>query len=92
MSSLLVKPNGQQGTVIDITPENARWSFVGFKLVKLRPGDIFKFQTEGREYCLVPITGAFDASTNEIHQRGRDDKICSHKSSPNTYLSQKKPE
>ena len=70
MSSLLVKPNGQQGTVIDITPENAGWSFVGFKLVKLRPGDIFKFQTEGREYCLVPITGAFDASTNDIQFEG----------------------
>ena len=70
MSSLLVKPNGQQGTVIDVTPENAGWSFVGFKLVKLRPGDIFKFQTEGREYCLVPITGAFDASTNEIQFEG----------------------
>ena len=93
MSSLLVKPNGQQGTVIDITPENAGWSFVGFKLVKLRPGDIFKFQTEDREYCLVPITGAFDASTYDIQFEGSGDgKICSHKSSPNTYLSQKKPE
>ena len=45
MTSLLVKPNARYGTVIDITPENAEWSFVGFKVVKLKAQEIHEFET-----------------------------------------------
>ena len=64
MTSLLVKPKSQYGTVIDITPENANWNFVGFKVVKLRAGEVHEFFTGDREFCLVPIIGTFNAKLN----------------------------
>ena len=65
MTSLLVKPNARYGTVIDITPENAEWSFVGFKVVKLKAQETHEFETNDREFCLVPITGTFDAQLSD---------------------------
>lgn len=65
MTSLLVKPNARYGTVIDITPENAEWSFVGFKVVKLKAQETHEFETKDREFCLVPITGTFDAQLSD---------------------------
>ena len=65
MNSLLVKPNARYGTVIDITPENAEWSFVGFKVVKLKAQETHEFETNDREFCLVPITGTFDAQLSD---------------------------
>ncbi len=65
MTSLLVKPNARYGTVIDITPENAEWSFVGFKIVKLKAQETHEFETNDREFCLVPITGTFDAQLSD---------------------------
>ena len=65
MTSLLVKPNARYGTVIDITPENADWSFVGFKVVKFKAQETHEFETNDREFCLVPITGTFDAQLSD---------------------------
>src|SRR5262245_34416991 len=57
MSKLLVKPKSGTGRVSHITPENAGWSFVGFDLHKLRPGEAVSDKTGKREACLVFVTG-----------------------------------
>jgi 5-deoxy-glucuronate isomerase len=57
MSPLLVKPQGNSGRVVHITPESAGWTYVGFDIQKLMPGDSLAEQTREREICLVLISG-----------------------------------
>ena len=39
MSKLLVKPKGTSGRVSHVTPESAGWTYVGFDLHRLKPGE-----------------------------------------------------
>jgi 5-deoxy-glucuronate isomerase len=50
------------GTVIDVTPQNAGWSHVGFRLVRLEPGQAHAGGARDREACLVLVSGAADIS------------------------------
>jgi 5-deoxy-glucuronate isomerase len=45
------------GTVLEITPESAGWRYVGFRVVKLVAGKLHTGREEGREACLVVLTG-----------------------------------
>ena len=57
MAELLVKPAGTRGKVHDITPESAGWSYVGFGLYRLEPGESAAEVTGGREAILVLVEG-----------------------------------
>ncbi len=57
MSKLLVKPAGTTGKVHDITPRRAGWSYVGFGLYRLRPGDSAAEATGDDEAILVLVEG-----------------------------------
>lgn len=62
MSDLHVrpKPNADGGAVIDITPESAGWTYVGFRVLKLAAGETASGGEAGREACLVVLTGRCD--------------------------------
>lgn len=57
--SLLVRPHApdDDGTLLDITPESARWKYVGFRVVRLAAGARYNHVEDGREACLVVLTG-----------------------------------
>ena len=57
--SLRVRPHAPDadGIVLDITPESAGWGHVGFRVVKLDAGRRYAHREEGREACLVVLTG-----------------------------------
>lgn len=63
MSDLLRKPAGSTGKVHDITAENARgplspeWSYVGFGLYHLEPGETVAEPTGATEVILVLVEG-----------------------------------
>lgn len=59
MSSLLVKPaRGAAGGVVHhITPQSAGWTFVGFEVFFLAPGQTVVRETGDREVCLVFLAG-----------------------------------
>lgn len=57
MSPLLRKPTGQMGRVHHLTPESAGWTYVGFDLYRLAPGDRVEDRLEGREAILVLVEG-----------------------------------
>ena len=40
MPNLLRKPEGHHGRVSHVTPENAGWTYVGFDLHRMKPGEI----------------------------------------------------
>ncbi len=66
MSSLLRKPSGATGKIIDVTPENAGWRYVGFAVHALRAGGAAEEATGGREVILVMIEGRAELSTPEV--------------------------
>jgi 5-deoxy-glucuronate isomerase len=57
MSKLLVHPASDRGRVVHVTPQTAGWTYVGFDLHQLRPGDRVAAETGGREVCLVLVSG-----------------------------------
>ena len=61
MSKLLVKPQGTTGHVTHVTPESAGWTYVGFDLHRLKPGETVSAQTGSREVCLVWVSGKGEA-------------------------------
>ncbi len=61
MSKLLVKPQGTTGRVTHVTPESAGWTYVGFDLHRLKPGETVSGETGDREVCLVWVSGKGEA-------------------------------
>lgn len=57
MADLLRKPNGNTGKVHDISPDSAGWSYVGFTLYRLHPGDSASEHTGSEEVILVLVEG-----------------------------------
>jgi 5-deoxy-glucuronate isomerase len=57
MARLLVKPRNGQGRVIQVTPESAGWTYVGFELWKVSPGETAEGRSKDRETCLVFVAG-----------------------------------
>ncbi len=53
------------GTVLEVTPESAGWHYVGFRVVRLATGQSFAGGEEGREACLVVLTGQVDITAGE---------------------------
>ena len=55
--NLRVRPNAKTGLVQHITPDTAKWGYVGFDLWRLAPGEVAGADTGDREVCLVFVTG-----------------------------------
>ena len=45
------------GAVLEVTPQSAGWTYVGFKVLKLEPGESARGGEAGREACLVVLSG-----------------------------------
>jgi 5-deoxy-glucuronate isomerase len=56
-SAAVERPDGM---VIAITPELAGWSYVGFEVYRLRRGERIVKSTDGREACVVMMSGQAD--------------------------------
>jgi 5-deoxy-glucuronate isomerase len=69
VSSLLVHPSSD-GTVVSITPESAGWTYVGFEVLLLAPGQNVERDTGERECCIVVVAG--NATVRSAHGVWRD--------------------
>jgi 5-deoxy-glucuronate isomerase len=60
--NLRVRPHApdKNGLVLEVTPESAGWSHVGFKVAALGAGDRFAGGEDDREACLVVLAGTVD--------------------------------
>jgi len=67
MSKLIVKPNegDKQGKILSVTPEDAKWKYVGFEVYSLKAGDILQNQTNSNEACLVLLSGKVNVTLSE---------------------------
>ena len=57
MPKLKVEPSAGEGRIVHVTPESAGWTYVGFDLYRLKPGEAAEAETGGREVCLVLVSG-----------------------------------
>jgi 5-deoxy-glucuronate isomerase len=57
LSPLLVRPGARYGRVLHVTPQSAKWSYVGFDLLRLRAGEEAGANPQDAETCLVVISG-----------------------------------
>jgi len=64
MSKLLIKP-AAQSQVHQVTPQSAGWSYVGFSVHDLAVGETLKCQQQGRELCIVVLTGTANITVGE---------------------------
>ena len=68
VSPLLAKaaPTGRE--IVNVTPERAGWTHVGFRALRLAAGESESVDTGERELCLVVLTGTVDVVIDgEIH-------------------------
>lgn len=69
--SLRVRPHApdESGLVLEVTPESAGWSHVGFKAAILEPGQSLAGGEQDREACLVILAGTADVGVgNESYE------------------------
>jgi 5-deoxy-glucuronate isomerase len=66
VSPLLAKaaPTGRE--IVNVTPERAGWTHVGFRAVRVAPGETETVDTGTRELCLVVLTGTVDVTIDGV--------------------------
>ena len=64
VSPLLAKAAPDAREIVNVTPERAGWTHVGFRVVRLNPADCETMDTGSRELCLVVLTGTMSYSYN----------------------------
>ena len=66
MATLIRHPKGATGKVHDITPRSAGWTYVGFGLYRLVPGETVAEPTGDTEAILVLVEGRARIGAGEI--------------------------
>jgi 5-deoxy-glucuronate isomerase len=62
MSKLRLRASDpKDGYIHQISPQSAGWTYVGFDVLQLKKGERKQNQTEGREACLVVLSGIIQA-------------------------------
>ena len=64
VSPLLAKSAPQGREIVNVTPERAGWTHVGFRAVRLNPAESETVDTGTRELCLVVLTGTVDVTVD----------------------------
>lgn len=54
------QPRGEGGAVLDVTPQSAGWTYVGFKVLRLGAGEVAAGGESGREACIIVLSGRCD--------------------------------
>lgn len=51
------KSRSGTGVVLEVTPESAGWKYLGFRVIVLRTGEVYRERTDETEVALVPLNG-----------------------------------
>ncbi len=62
VSPLLAKAASKGREIVNVTPERAGWTHVGFRAVRLAAGESETVTTGTRELCVVVLTGTVDVT------------------------------
>jgi 5-deoxy-glucuronate isomerase len=83
VSPLLAKAAPQGREIVNVTPERAGWTHVGFRAIRLSVGEAETVQTGNRELCLVVLTGTVEVRV--------DDQVFSHLGSRDSVFDDVSP-
>ncbi|OGB29895.1 MAG: 5-deoxy-glucuronate isomerase [Burkholderiales bacterium RIFCSPLOWO2_12_FULL_61_40] len=64
VSPLLAKAAPAGREIVNVTPERAGWTHVGFRALRLSAGEAESVQTGIRELCIVVLTGTVDVTVD----------------------------
>jgi 5-deoxy-glucuronate isomerase len=66
--TLKVRPHPPRadGSILEVTPQSAGWSHVGFQVVNLAPGQSHDGGAQDREACLVVLSGTANIVAGEV--------------------------
>ena len=64
VSPLLAKAAPAGREIVNVTPESAGWTHVGFRALRLGAGESETVGTGTRELCLVVLTGTVDVEVD----------------------------
>jgi 5-deoxy-glucuronate isomerase len=64
ISPLLAKARSEGREIVDVTPERAGWTHVGFRALRLPAGELVSLDTGARELCVVVLTGTVDVTVD----------------------------
>jgi 5-deoxy-glucuronate isomerase len=64
VSPLLAKAHRDGREIVEVTPERAGWTHVGFRALRLADGEVETLATGMRELCLVVLTGCADVTVD----------------------------
>lgn len=70
VSPLLVKASLAGREIVNVTPERAGWTHVGFRALRLPAGQAELLDTGARELCLVVLTGTVDVGVDGVVHPG----------------------
>lgn len=65
-SPLLAKAAKAGREIVDVTPERAGWTHVGFRAIRLQPDERETVDTGARELCAVVLTGTVDMDVDGV--------------------------
>jgi 5-deoxy-glucuronate isomerase len=83
VSRLLAKASSTGREIVNVTPERAGWTHVGFRAVRLGAGETETVATGNRELCLVVLTGTVEVKV--------DDQVFSHLGTRNSVFDEVSP-
>ena len=63
--SLLVKASKAGRQIVEVTPESAGWTHVGFAAHRLAAGEAVELDTGARELCIVVLTGTVTVTAGD---------------------------
>ncbi|HEY9066527.1 MAG TPA: 5-deoxy-glucuronate isomerase [Burkholderiaceae bacterium] len=63
-SPLLAKARPEGREIVDVTPQRAGWTYVGFRALRLAVGETEAVATAERELCVVVLTGSVDVQVD----------------------------
>jgi 5-deoxy-glucuronate isomerase len=66
MSPLLAKAAKQGREIVDVTPERAGWTHVGFRAIRLQAEEREAVETGARELCAVVLAGTVDIEVDGV--------------------------
>jgi 5-deoxy-glucuronate isomerase len=87
-SPLLAKASAGSRQIVEVTPERAGWAHVGFRALRLTPGDGESIATGSRELCLVVLTGRVDVQVGNqrFESLGTRDSVFDERSPAALYV------
>jgi len=61
----LIKSDYESSIVIDVTPENANWDYLSYRVVNLKAGQNYQHDTQNTEIALVPLSGTGEITVGD---------------------------